>query len=201
MYTRYSLAELTAHLVALLERRRAAFEVWSQQIEDALTREAVTALEEARTGFAELADDPAYWARTSRTLIEVAVPRYLKLAKRQHELERSAYGAWRNGDLISRMAYAGMGLIAGIIIIRTPIPDFLEPLPILMFLGGPLLPDVQAWWAKRRYTRQLATLVDDMGQEQRDAREYQSLGIAPVSSDTSGSEPPPQVEQDKTRSR
>ena len=194
MYTRYSLAELTAHVVALLERRRAAFEVWSEQVEDALTREAVTALEEARTGFAELADDPAYWERTSRTLIDVAVPRYLKLAKTQHALERSAYGAWRSGDVISRVAYAGMGLLAGIIIIRTPIPDFLEPLPIMMFLGGPLLPDLQAWWAKRRYAKQLTALVEDMAQEQRDAREYQPLGIAPVGSETSDAV---KIEKDK----
>ncbi len=195
MYTRYSLAELTAHLVALLERRRAAFDTWSDQVEDALTREAETALEEAHKGFTELADDQAYWARTHQALITVALPRYLNIAKAQHALEHSAYGAWRGGDFISRVVYAGIGLVAGVIIIRTPIPDFLEPLPLVMFLGGPLLPDFQAWWGKRRYAKALTKLVEDMAQEQKDAREYQPLGL-----DDHSAEPTAQKAPEKTRS-
>jgi hypothetical protein len=183
VYARYSLPELTAHLVALLERRRAAFDRWSPQAEDALTQDAEAALTEAHAGFVELADDPAYWQRTRATLLTVALPRYVKLARAQHALERSAYGAWRAGDLLSRVAYAATGLVLGIVVVKTAIPDWLEPLPIALFLGGPLLPDLQAWWAKRRYAKALVTLVDDMAQEEKDARQYQALGIAPVGSD------------------
>ncbi len=196
MYTRYSLPELTAHLIALLERRRTAFDGWNDETEAALTKEATAALAEAHTGFVELADDPAYWQKTEHTLLTVALPRYLNLAKAQDALERSAYGAWRHGDLISRVAYAAAGLISGIIIIRTAIPDWLEPLPIALFLGGPLLPDLQAWRAKRKYAKALSGLVDDMAQEQRDVREYQPLGIAPVGDDELQSSSKAQRERD-----
>lgn len=184
VYTRYSLPELTAHLIALLERRRTAFTQWSPQTEDALRRDAANALSEAHAGFVELADDPAYWQRTEQTLLSVALPRYLKLARLQQAREANAYGAWRQGDLLSRIVFAGAGLVTGIIIVRTPIPDWLELLPLILFLGGPLLPDLQAWWAKRQYAKALAKLVDEMAQEQRDAREYQPLGIAPVGDET-----------------
>ncbi len=193
MYTRYSLAELTAHLVSLLERRRVAFSEWNAETEAALEDEAKAALTEAHAGFVELADDALYWERTHRTLLTVALPRYFALAKAQHAFEHSAYGAWREGDLVSRIAYAAIGLFTGIIVVRTAIPDWLEPLPVALFLLGPLLPDLQAWRGKRRYAKGLAALVDDMAQEQSDAREYQPLGIAPVT------DPETQTESDQTK--
>ncbi len=175
MYSRYSLSQLTAHLIGLLERRRTAFKTFDEDAEAALRKEAVSALEVAHAAFAEMADDPVYWERTERTVLTVALPRYLNLALAQHTLEHTAYGAWRGGDALSRIAYAGMGLVAGIIVIRTAIPDWLEPLPVGLFLGGPLLPDIQAWWAKRRYAKSLEKLVSDMADEQRDVRDYQPL--------------------------
>lgn len=173
----FQLAELTAHLVALLERRRAAFEVWDEKAEASLLEGANEALDEAGKQFKELADDQTYWSRTTGALREVALPRYLRLAKEQHALEKRGYGAWRGGDFLSRAAYAAIGLVAGFIILRTAVPDWLEPLPLALFIGGPLLPDAQAWFAKRRYAKQLVGLVDDMKAEQVDRRAYQPLGI------------------------
>lgn len=175
--SQYQLADLTAHLVSLLERRRAAFEVWDEKAEAALLEAAKEALDEAGKQFKELADDQPYWSRTTEALLEIAFPRYLRLAKEQHALEKRGYGAWRAGDFISRAAYATIGLVAGFIILRTAVPDWLEPLPIALFIGGPLLPDAQAWFAKRRYAKQLVGLVDDMKAEQVDRRAYQPLGI------------------------
>jgi hypothetical protein len=125
----FQLAELTAHLVALLERRRAAFDVWDEKAEASLLEGANEALDEAGKQFQELADDQPYWTRTTEALREVAVPRYLRLAKAQHALEKRGYDAWRGGDFISRAAYAGLGLVMGVIILRTAIPNWLEPLP------------------------------------------------------------------------
>ncbi len=173
----FQLAELTAHLVALLERRRAAFEVWDEKAEASLLEGANEALDEAGKQFKELADDQTYWSRTTGALREVALPRYLRLAKEQHALEKRGYGAWRGGDFFSRAAYAAIGLVAGFIILRTAVPDWLEPLPLALFIGGPLLPDAQAWFAKRRYAKQLVGLVDDMKAEQVERRAYQPLGI------------------------
>jgi hypothetical protein len=175
--SQYQLSELTAHLVALLERRRAAFDTWDEKAEATLLEAAREALVEAGRQFKEVADDAAYWARTTDTLLELAVPRYLRLAKEQHALEKKGYGAWRGGDFLSRTAFAAIGLVTGFIILRTAVPDWLEPLPLAMFIGGPLLPDAQAWFAKRRYAKQLLALVEDMKAEATDRRAYEPLGI------------------------
>lgn len=173
--TQFHLPEVTAHVVALLERRRLAFERWDEKAEAELAEEVDKALAEAGLRFAEVADDKPYWARLGQTLKDVALPRYFRLAKAQHALELTGYGAWRGGDFLSRAAYAGFGLLGAFVIWRTPIPDWMEPLPLAFFLGGPLLPDVQAWWHKRKYAKQLSHLVEDMRQEAVDTRAYQPL--------------------------
>ncbi len=175
--TQYQLAELSAHVIALLERRRLAFEVWNDEVEATLTGEAERALDEAGQQFRELADDPGYWERVRAQVLEVAVPRYLRVAKEQHALERRRYDVWRGGDLLSRAAYAIGGLVTGVIILRTAVPDWLEPIPLAFFIGGPLLPDVQVWFAKRKYGKQLASLVEEMRLEARDRGAYTPLGI------------------------
>ncbi len=175
--TRYQLPELTAHLVALLERRRAALERWDDAAEASLRQEAATALDEARRQFLEVVDDRAYWERTQAALQTVALPRYFKLARAQHELEARGYGAWRGGDVLSRAIYAAVGLVTAALVWRTAIPDWLEPLPLALFLFGPLIPDVQEGSAKRRYRKALAALVEEMKQEQTDRHAYQPLGV------------------------
>lgn len=174
---RYQLAELTAHLVALLERRRGAFETWSPETERALETEATAALADAQKAFAEVADDPQYWRRVEHTLRSVVLPRYLRIAGEEHQRELSGYGIWRKGDLVSRALYAGAGLLAALIIWRTPIPDWFEPIPLALFVVGPLIPDLQLSLAKRRYDKQLKQLVEDMRAEQSDAKLYQPLGV------------------------
>lgn len=194
--SRYQLAELTAHLVALLERRRGAFAHWDAETEAALRAEAARALDEARQQFLELADDPAYWARTASTLDTVALPRYFLLAKDQHELEGRAFGIWRAGDLLSRAAYAAAGLAAALVVWRTAIPDWFEPVPLALILLGPLIPDFQAGMAKRRYRKGLDGLIHEMAQEQVQQSTYQPLGLdEPSSSENSTNT----VERDRTR--
>lgn len=174
----YHLAELTAHVIALLERRRAGLETWDEGAERLLLDEAKKALDEAGAQFKEVADDAAYWHRTAELLMTVAMPRYLKLAKEAQALEAAGYGAWRKGDFVSRAAYAAVGAVTGFIILRTAIPDWLEPIPLALFLGGPVLPDLQAWWARRRYRKALVQLVDDMQKEAEERRAYQPLGVS-----------------------
>lgn len=173
----YQLSELTAHVVALLERRRAAVEAWNEATEASLLDDAVGAMAEAGRQFLEIAADEAYWRRTTEQLLTVAVPRYLKLAKAEHELERRKYGVWRGGDLLSRSVYALGGLVVGALILRTAVPDWLEPIPLAFFIGGPLLPDLQVWFARRRYRRALRTLIEDMRDEAADTSTYLPLGI------------------------
>ncbi len=173
--TRYQLQALTAHVVAALERRREGFPDWNAGVEARLTDEAKTALAEAGRQFAEVADDKPYWLQLERTVLTAALPRYFQIAKEQHQHEKNKYGLWRGGDLVSRAAYAAIGLVIAAIVLRTALPDWLEPLPIAFFIGGPLLPDLQIWFAKRKYAAKLRALVDDMRDEASARAQYRSL--------------------------
>ncbi len=190
--SRYRLAELTAHVLALLERRREGYAEWSADAETQLTGAAVEALQEAGKQFAELADDPPYWHRIEQTVLTAVLPRYFQAAKAEHALEKNKYDLWRGGDFISRVAYGGAGLLAAVIVWRTAIPDFLEPLPLAFFIGGPLLPDLQVWFAKRRYRRTLAAVVDSMREEDAAREHYRPLmeGMpSPVDPQAAGTSP------------
>jgi hypothetical protein len=178
--TKFQLPELTAHLVALLERRRAGLGAWEATTEASLLAEARAALDEAGAQFREVVDDPAAWSRRVEQCLTVALPRYLKLAREQHALEARRYGVWRGGDLLSRAAYALGGLAVGVLLLRTALPRAFEVIPLGFFIAGPLIPDVQAWLARRRYAKALAGLVDDMAQEALDRSQYQPLGLEEV---------------------
>jgi hypothetical protein len=178
--SQYHLPELTAHLVALLERRRAAVGAWDEATEAAFLEEAQAALAEAGAQFKEVADDPGYWRRVTEQCLGVALPRYLKLAREEHALEARAFGVWRGGDLLSRAAYAVGGLLTGALLLRTGLPRQLELLPLGFFIAGPLIPDLQTWLARRRYAKALAGLVKDMEEEALDRGAYQPLGVDAV---------------------
>jgi hypothetical protein len=177
--TRYQLPELTDQVLAALERRREGFATWNAKAESALTDAAREVLREAGVQFAEVADDKAYWQWVEQTVLTVALPRYFLLAKEQSALEAKKYGLWRGGDLVSRAAYAALGLVSAAIVWRTGLPKVLEPLPFGLFIGGPLLPDLQVWFARRRYANKRRALVVDMEQEAARRSEYQPLFTPP----------------------
>ena len=163
--TRYQLPELTAHVMAVLERRREGYSDWSADVEAKLTEEARAALAEAGRQFAEVADDRLYWQRLEQIVLTAALPRYFRLASAEQQLEKAKYGVWRGGDLISRAVYAAAGLVVAAIVFRTGVPKQVELMPLAFFIGGPMIPDLQVWFARRRYSAKLATVVDDMRAE------------------------------------
>ena len=173
--SRYRLAELTAHVLALLERRREGFAEWNAKTEAQLTEAAAEALKEAGKQFAELADDAPYWSRIEHTVLTAVLPRYFQVAKEEQALEKKKYDLWRGGDFISRVMYGGAGLLAAVLVWRTAIPDFLEPLPLAFFIGGPVLPDLQIWFAKRRYKQKLSAVIESMREEDSAREQYRPL--------------------------
>ncbi|WP_158501525.1 hypothetical protein [Vitiosangium sp. GDMCC 1.1324] len=172
---RFRLPQVTEHVLAWLERRRPGFGVWDAEVEAQLLAEARLALADVSRRFAEVAVDPGYWERLERSLFAVALPRYFQLAREHHALQRRKYGLWRGGDLLSRVAYTGAGIAAAVVIALTRVPDWLEPLPFAFILFGPFLPDMQESYFERRFRRQLATLVRDMGVEQQQLEAYRPL--------------------------
>lgn len=190
---RYRLPQLTAHVLALLENRRAGVVDWGPEAEATLTAVAREALTEAGRQFAEVADDKPWWAALEATVLTAVLPRYFKLAREQHALEKRGYGLWRGGDLLSRVAYGASGLLAALVVWRTAIPDFLEPLPLAFFILGPLLPDLQTWFAKRRYAGQLTEVVSSMAEESALRAQYRPLteaAPAPVDVGVAGEQAP-----------
>ena len=188
--TRYQLPELTAHVVAVLERRREGYSEWNAGVEAKLAEEAKAALAEAGRQFAEVADDKPYWQRLEQLVMTAALPRYFKLANAEQQLEKVKYNVWRGGDLISRAAYAAAGLVVAAIVFRTGLPKLVEPLPLAFLIGGPMIPDLQVWFARRRYASKLATLVGDMRDEAaaRDLyRPMMDAAPAPIDESVSGS--------------
>jgi hypothetical protein len=172
---RYQLKDLSAHVLGLLERRREGIGPWSPEAESKLTERATEALAEAGKQFAEVADDKPYWARVEKAVLEVALPRYFAIARQQQALEANKYGVWRGGDLIARGTYAVVGLLVAFVLSRTVLPEFLELLPVVLFLFGPLIPDLQVWAARRRWSNKLQGLVDEMGDEQAQQERYRPL--------------------------
>lgn len=154
------------------------------------------ALDEARQQFLELADDPAYWARTASTLDTVGAAATSCWPRTSTRTEGRAFGIWHAGDLLSRAAYAAAGLAAALVVWRTAIPDWFEPVPLALILLGPLIPDFQAGMAKRRYRKGLDGLIHEMAQEQVQQSTYQPLGLdEPSSSENSTNT----VERDRRR--
>ncbi len=177
---RFRLPQVTEHVLAWLERRRPGFSEWSGEVEAQLTAEARQSLADVERQFLEVAEDRGYWQRLEHSVFTVALPRYFQLARVHHALQRARYGLWRGGDVISRVTYTGAGLLAAVLIALTPVPDWLEPLPLAFILFGPFLPDMQESFFERRYRKQLATLVEEMQVEQQQLEAYRPLDDGPL---------------------
>lgn len=185
MYTeRFSLPSLSRALIAACERRRPGLGPWTPEVEAALEETFASELAEARRNFLELFDDRPYFERVERTLREVCLPRYARLAEAQTALEQKGYGVWRGGDLLSRGALALGGLLVGAFLIRAPfvpIPATWDWLVIACALGAPFLPDLQIKLHQRRYSKGLERIVSDLA----DAAE-QHRAFAPIDSLAAG---------------
>ncbi|MFZ5469511.1 MAG: hypothetical protein ACOZIN_08750 [Myxococcota bacterium] len=162
----FRLSQVTQGVIAALERRRPAFAEWSAEAESQLEAAARATLQEMGRQFSEVADDAPYWNRVGESVMAIAVPRYLRLAKEQYLVEKNRYGLWRGGDLIGRAAYAGAGLLLATVIWRLGVPKWLELFPLLLVMFGPMVPDAQVWFARRQYAGKLHHLVEEMNAEQ-----------------------------------
>jgi hypothetical protein len=171
----FRLPQVSEHVLAWLERRRPGFGEWTDAVEVALRAEARLALDDVARRFAEVAVDETYGARLEHSVLTVALPRYVQLAREHHALQRRQYGLWRGGDLVSRAVYTLTGIVLAAVIAVTRVPKWLEPLPFAFILLGPFLPDLQQSFFERRYRRRLATLVADMHGEQHQLETYQPL--------------------------
>jgi hypothetical protein len=162
---KYRLESIGRFLIDSFERRRPALQAWSPAVEESLRAESEQELQQMERQCVELGvDDPPYWLRVRGALQAVLLPRYAALAREEVALSRRDYGLWRGGDLLARLAFAGVGLVLGGLAVALPfIPVTEKWVPWALFVAGPFLPDAWFWWYRRRYRKRLQALVLDLG--------------------------------------
>lgn len=181
MYTeRFSLDFVSGVLMAAAERRRPGLGAWTPEVRAQLEQAFRDELAPIRRSFFELFPDAAYWERLERAIFTETFPRYAALAEKATALEQRDYGLWRGGDLLARLAYAGGGLVVGVLCVKVPwipIPPTWDPFAFLTMMCGPFIPDAQIWWHKRRHTKQLEAVMQEMGAAEKAKELYQPLGV------------------------
>lgn len=161
---KYRLENIGRFLLEAFERRRPALEAWTPAVGQELRAEAERELLQMERQCVELGvDDPPYWLRARGALDAVLLPRYAALAREELALSKRDYGLWRGGDLVARLAFAGVGLVLGGLAVAIPwIPVTEKWVPWALFVAGPFLPDAYFWWYRRRYRKRLEALVEDL---------------------------------------
>lgn len=173
---RYRTPAVTRHVLELLERRRPALATWDEAAEAKMRTEARAALEAAGRQFRDVADDAAHWSSVERAVLDVALPRYFRIAQERTAQEARGDDLWRGGDLLARITYAVVGLLGAALVVRLPgMAKWLEPLPLLFFVFGPLLPDFQRALLRRRHRAKLVALVEEMEEEAAQQATYRPL--------------------------
>ena len=175
---RYALPFLAGVLLASAERRRPGLGPWNPKVREDLETSFKAELLDLRRGFFELFDDPAYWDKVEKTLLEVCFTRYCAVAERQTALELGHYRVWRGGDIVARATYAFAGLLIGILMVKIPfipIPTEWDLFALATMVGAPFIPEVQVALAKGRYKSALKAIVADMKAAEEQLQLYQPI--------------------------
>jgi len=146
-----------------LERHRAAI-AGDEARTRAETRVALTRVERA---YAE-SGLPAPYGRALVEELESALPAaWRREAAPFTELETRAFGAWRGGDLVSRIVYVFAGLAVGGLCVALPfIPIWEKWFPFALAIAAAGLPEAQGWFQRRRYARRLGAIARQMASAQ-----------------------------------
>ena len=174
---KYGLAAIGRFLIDQFELRRPGLNAWTPEIAASLRAQAETELLQMERQLKELGvDDAVYWQRVRGALSDILLPRYAKLATAELEQAKDSYGLWRNGDLVSRGAYALAGFAIGIVCVEVPyIPVQVRWFPSLTLVAGPMIPDAWLWWKRRQYRKSLEALVKDLDRANENLETYRPL--------------------------
>jgi hypothetical protein len=158
-----------------LERARPGFPLDHEGFARAAKARMHLRLGDLRAQYASVGADADY-TRVVRELEEVLLRRYVVFAHAQSERDSRGGGAWRGGDVVSRVVLSLVGLVVGGLLLWAPfIPIWEKWLPFALMLLAPTLPDLQKHWFSRQHRRRLRELDRDMAEAARALRDSQPL--------------------------
>ena len=168
----YRLDTVAAHLTERLEGARRSYLDRPEALDAAARRIVDEALAEVLSEMADVMDDPAHAKRLEHEMHETFLPRWLKLARLQNELEATRFDTWRQGDVVFRLVAFFVPLLAALVatrVLHSPAVALAFIVPILV----PFLPELRAWQATSRYQGALQAIVDDLERIQAQVDAYQ----------------------------
>ena len=129
-------------------------------------------LAQIKHAYDEFGGSSAYWKSLEREVLETAMPQYIAQAMAMNEMERSAFGVYRRGDVAARFLFGFAGLIAGVVIIAlpTPLPIMEDIVALATTATGFVYPDLVRFVHERRHARFLNRVVNDASSYQQNAR-------------------------------
>jgi hypothetical protein len=168
----FRLDSVCVHLVERLEGARRSYFDRPDEAPEAFRRIAEELVVSAAAEAGEYVESATYPALLRREVLETFLPRYTSLALEHNALERTRFGAWRNGDPLARIATTGVAVLAAALFSRF-VPSVIDVVPWLGVLVVALLPELRAAWYRLRYQRDLQTVVDDMARIHENLEIYQ----------------------------
>jgi hypothetical protein len=163
MNDEFSAGRIATEVLAALERRREAI------VDDdgAVRAELERALAPLRDAYRTSALPPSYFAALEEEVVRILPERWRAAATAYTALERRGFGSWRGGDVYARVVYVFAGLAVGGLCVALPfIPIWEKWFPFAVAACGWWLPDLQAAWQRRRYSRALGRLVGAVAERQ-----------------------------------
>jgi hypothetical protein len=194
----YRLDTVTARLVERLEAVRPTFGNDPEAAYAAFREHAESHLNAAIAEFREMVpdEDPEeHAAFLRREILEIALPRFHKLAMSYSSASANNFGFGLLGEPAGRIALFAISLFA-LVVIMPRLIEFPIAWPLLLFdLVLPFSPTIAAAIGRRRYAARLQELVADMGRIQDSERTYVSASVLRTSKEISSERPRPPERQ------
>lgn len=156
---------LAVRLIERLEARRRTWRAEPMVASGKLELIAQDQVHELLSELAELGAGERYRLEARRALLEDLLPRYIRLALEQNELEERGWRAWRGGDPLARIL-GGLGTLALALVLSRFVRN---PVVIVAFVAAilvPFGPELRSIWYRWQYRRALQGVVDDLARQQ-----------------------------------
>lgn len=194
----YRLDTVVARLIERLEAVRPTFGNDAETAYAAFREHAETHVNAAIAEFREMVpdEDPdEHAAFLRREILEIALPRFHRLAMAHSAAAANNFGFGLLGEPAGRIGLFAFSLFA-LVVVMPRLLEFPVAWPLLLLdLVLPFSPTIAAFIARRRYAARLQELVTDMGKIQDSERTYASAAVLRKAREISTERPRPPERQ------